>query len=182
MSLLAFRCSGCGNCCRDPLLPLTDDDLRRLVAGTEAAWPDLVQWVSTSGIDLDDRRWFVSLRQGPRAMVLRHRRGRCVYLDRNDRCTAYASRPIGCRVYPLDPEFSARGTLRRLRLIEATNCPSSMAGNNDIGALLELHRQYDAENETYLERVARWNRQQRARRRRSLKPETARRFLEFLGL
>lgn len=160
---------------------MTDADLRRLVDGTGATPPDLVQWVDRDGIDLRDRRWFVMLRQGPRTMVLRHRRGRCVYLGPDDRCTAYESRPIGCRVFPLDPEFSARGTLRRLDLIEATECPYAMDGSNDIDTLRALHQRYDAENDAYLEKAATWNRLQRARQRQGKKPETGPRFLEFLG-
>jgi biopolymer transport protein ExbB len=31
---LKFRCTGCGNCCKDPLLPLTDQDVARITQKT----------------------------------------------------------------------------------------------------------------------------------------------------
>ncbi len=163
------------------MLPLTDHDLRRLVGATGIPWRQLVQWVGKDGIDLSDRQWFVLLRPGPRTMVLRHRRGRCVYLGADDRCTAYESRPLGCRVFPLDPEFSTRGTLRRLELIEATECPYELDGHHNVADLRTLQQQYDAENDAYLTQVASWNQLQRQRLRRGLKPEPATRFLHFLG-
>lgn len=163
-------------------MPLTDDDLRRLCAETGRRWRSLVHWVPRKGIDFDDPRWFVELRQGPRIMILTHRQGRCIYLGPDDRCTAYPSRPLGCRIYPFDPEFTRSGRLHRLALIEATACPSARDGENPVAELRALHVRYEAANDAYLARVAAWNRTQRQRRRRGLAPETARAFMTALGL
>jgi Fe-S-cluster containining protein len=179
---LKFRCSQCGRCCRDPLLPLTDHDIRRFLETTGDRTEDLVRWASSRDIALDEPEWYVTIRQGKRVMVLRHQRGGCRYLGRDRRCTAYQHRPLGCRVFPFDPTFGSSGELRRLTLIRATDCPRALDGQNDLATLRELHRRYEDATERYLERVAEWNRQQRRRRRAGRAAQTGREFLAYLGL
>lgn len=180
--LLKFRCTGCGNCCKDPLLPLTDGDIRRIEAFTGDAPSDFVRWVDRHGIDMDDEpEGFASLRQGKRVMVLRHGRHGCRYLGSDNRCTIYSARPLGCRIFPFDPSFSREGKLRRLTLIDATECRYELDGKNDLAALKRLHERHEGANDAYHAKVADWNGQQRRRKRRSQKAGTARQFLEFLG-
>jgi Fe-S-cluster containining protein len=130
----------------------------------------------------DEPEAFVMLRQGKRVMVLRHQRGRCRYLGKDDRCTIYAHRPLGCRIFPFDPDFSSRGTLKRLALIEATECPYTLDGTTRVEALRALDDRHTAAQERYHQRVAEWNRIQRRRRRQQKAAQTAREFLEFLGV
>jgi Fe-S-cluster containining protein len=130
----------------------------------------------------DEPEAFVLLRQGKRVMVLRHQRGRCRYLGRDDRCTIYSSRPLGCRVFPFDPDFSARGKLRRLRLTTAVQCPYELDGHNRISDLRILNAEFEAATRAFHERVAGWNRVQRARRRMGRAAQTAAEFLAFLGV
>ena len=108
--LLKFRCTGCGNCCKEPLLPLTDGDVNRIVKGTGEKPADFIRWVDRNGIEMDDEpEGFVLLRQGKRVMVLRHTRGGCYFLGKDNRCTIYKSRPLGCRVFPFDGTFFKDG-------------------------------------------------------------------------
>lgn len=145
-----------------------------------------MRWVDRHGIEMDDEpEGFVSLRQGKRVMVLRHgRNGRrgCRYLGTDDRCTIYKSRPLGCRIFPFDPTFRKDGTLRRLQLIQATDCKYELDGKNDVGEMQALHKRYEVATESYQDKIADWNKAQAKRKRSGKKPETARRFLEFLGL
>lgn len=180
---LKFRCTGCGNCCREPLLPLTDQDLARIVKRTGDHPRDIVRWVDRDGIDMDDEpEGFVMLRQGKRVMVLRHQNGRCRYLGTDDRCTIYTSRPLGCRVFPFDPTFDKRGNLRRLQIVQATEeCPYELDGKNDPDRIRRLQERYDTARERFIERIGDWNRQQRSRKRAGRAAQTARQFLEFIG-
>jgi Fe-S-cluster containining protein len=180
---LKFRCTGCGNCCKEPLLPLTRGDLLRIIARTGDDSADIVQWVDRNGIDMDDEpEAFVKLRPGKRVMVLRHQRGRCRYLGPDDRCTIYRSRPLGCRVFPFDPEFSTRGKLLRLQLNEeATECPYELDGSNRVDELRRLNERYEKANAEHHEFVAAWNRLQRARVRKGAAAATGADFLTFLG-
>ena len=183
--LLRFRCTGCGNCCRDPLLPLTDSDVWRLAQTTGNAPMDIVRWVSTEEIELADvPEAFVELRQGRRVMVLRHVRGACRYLgtdENRDACQVYEDRPLGCQIFPFEPTFTKRGTLKHLRLIDTTECPYELDGANDLDKLKSLSDRFDEEWTTYCERIEIWNKQQRGRRRRGLERLRGRAFLDFLS-
>jgi len=182
LPLLQFRCTGCGNCCRDPLLPVTDADLRRIVDLTGLAASEIVRWVDRHGIDLPgEPESFVMLHPGRRVMVLRHARGHCRFLGSDDRCTIYEARPLGCRIFPFDPDFNRQGELVRLRMIEATDCPYETDGKNSVTKLRALHRQTEAELTDYHAKVVDWNRQQRARVRRGQTAAPTREYLAFLG-
>jgi Fe-S-cluster containining protein len=178
-----FRCTGCGNCCKDPLLPLTDEDVTRITERTGADAREFVRWVDRNGIDMDDEpEAFVRLAVGKRVMVMRQNAHGCHYLGKDDRCTIYASRPLGCRIFPFDPTYAKDGKLRRLKLIQATDCLYELDGKNEPGAVHELHTRHDDATARYHERIAEWNREQARRKRQGKRVQTARDFLSFLGV
>ncbi len=180
---LKFRCTQCGNCCKDPLLPLTDSDIKRIVRHTGEPTQDLVRWVDRNGIDMDDEpEAFVVLRQGKRVMVLKHEGGGCRYLGSDDRCTIYGARPLGCRIFPFNPTFTETRKLRRLKLIEATDCKYELDGENDLEKIRVLHGKHEAATRAYQDKVATWNTLQAERKRRGRKAQTAADFFEFLGI
>jgi Fe-S-cluster containining protein len=180
---LKFRCTGCGNCCKDPLLPLTDQDIERITQRTGHVAEDFVRWVDRNGIDMDDEpEAFVRLRQGKRVMVMRQGRGGCHFLGADDRCTIYGSRPLGCRIFPFDPSYTKQGKLRRLKLIQATDCQYELDGQNDPGAMQQLHERHEATTLHYQARIAEWNQEQARRKRQGRAAQTAREFLSFLGV
>jgi Fe-S-cluster containining protein len=186
LGFLKFRCTGCGNCCKEPLLPLTDGDVRRIIKRTGERPDQLIRWVTRHEIEMDDEpEAFVMLRQGRRVMVLRHERGGCHYLGKDNRCTIYSSRPLGCRVFPFDPKFYERGDrqgkLRRLTLIQATDCQYELDGHNDVDVIRDLYERHDAATVSYHQKVADWNRLQKRRARRGRPPQTSREYLTFLG-
>ncbi len=181
--LLKFRCTGCGNCCKDPLLPLTDEDLSVLSRHTGRDPLDLVKFVGADDIDMDDEpEGFALLKQGRRAMVLKHARGGCMYLGDDNRCTVYTHRPLGCRIFPFDPTFSRSGRLVRLKLIQATECLYELDGQNNVRNLESLNQRYETAMTRYRAKIADWNREQRQRKRQGKAAQTARQFLNFLGV
>lgn len=181
--LLKFRCTGCGNCCKEPLLPLTGEDLARLASHTGSDPMSLVKFITKDEIDMDhEPEGFAVLRQGKRVMVLKHVGGRCVYLGEDDRCSVYTERPLGCRVFPLDPTFSKSGKLVRLQLIQATDCLYELNGQNSVRTLQSLNQLYDSAMLRYRAKIADWNRLQRRRKRDGRKAQSARDFLAFLGV
>jgi Fe-S-cluster containining protein len=129
---------------------MTDSDLRRIVDYTGISAKDVVKWIGREGIDLPgEPESFVMLRGGRRVMVLRHQQGHCRFLGADNRCTIYEARPLGCRIFPFDPDFNRKGKLIRLRLIQATDCLYEKDGSNNVSQLRSLHRKTEAELEEY---------------------------------
>jgi Fe-S-cluster containining protein len=167
-SLFGFRCTRCGNCCRDARVPLTDVDLMRLSAHTGSAPADLVEWLSADEIDMTgEPETQVRDRSGYRTLVLRHARGSCDFFDESAGCTAYDARPVACRTYPLDASFGRRGGVRRLRLLPGASdaCDFARDGRVDLRELRADTERQDRELASYAERVSRWNRMQARRAR-----------------
>ena len=182
-TFLKFRCTGCGNCCKDPLLPLTDQDVLRIQERVGDQPSEFVRWVDKQGIDMDDEpEAFVKLRQGKRVMVMRQGRGGCHYLGEDNRCRIYAHRPLGCRVFPFDPNYTKQGKLRRLRLIQATDCQYELDGQNDPDAIQALHGRHERSTAAYQERIATWNQEQTRRVRQGRAARTGADFLNFLAV
>ena len=180
---LKFRCTGRGNCCKDPLLPLTDQDIVRITERTGTPAQEFVRWVDRNGIDMDDEpEAFVRLRPGKRVMVMRQGRGGCHFLGADDRCTIYGSRPLGCRIFPFDPSYTKQGKLRRLKLIQATDCQYELDGENDPKTVHDLHERHEATTAHYHQRSEEWNQEQARRKRQGRAVQTARDFLSFLGV
>jgi Fe-S-cluster containining protein len=182
-SLLRFHCTGCGNCCREPLLPITDHDLRRLIRYTGIKAERLVHWCSTAEIDLaDEPENFVALSTGRRVMTLKHQRGGCVFLGADERCTVYTARPWGCHVFPFDTQFTKDGKLRRLELIPATDCPYELSGRQSVTAMRKQQQAFQDDVAQYHAKIAAFNQIQKQRKRQRRAPLSAKGFFEFLGL
>lgn len=182
-SLLHFRCTQCGRCCREPLLPLTVSDAQRIFEHIGASPEKFVRWVGAREIDLADQpEAFVELRPGRRVMVMRQGRSGCYFLGQDARCTIYQHRPLGCQVFPFDAEHNEAGKLVRLERILAAQCQSESGGRVRLAGIRVNQRRFEREVEHYHALVADWNRQQRARRRAGQLAESGRAFLRYLGL
>jgi Fe-S-cluster containining protein len=130
----------------------------------------------------DEPEAFVRLRQGKRVMIMRQGASGCHYLGKDDRCTIYGSRPLGCRIFPFDPSYRKDGQLHRLKLIQATDCQYELDGKNDAGAVQELHTRHESATARYHTRITQWNQEQTRRVRQGKSVQTARDFLSFLGV
>ncbi|HEX2670042.1 MAG TPA: YkgJ family cysteine cluster protein [Polyangiaceae bacterium] len=181
---LRFRCTGCGNCCRDLRVPLTDADLRRVIDATGRPASQIVAWLPTDSVDLIGEPGSLVLLDhegGLALMVLAQRDGACVFLDAQERCDVYDARPGNCRLYPFAASFGRRGGIRRLRLLGGTECDHARDGDNDAHALRRSDERRWAEHRSYLERISRWNRAQRHRSLLGHRLRGAPEFLAFLG-
>ncbi len=123
-----WDCTSCGQCCRGTVIPLDDDDLRRLRSQEWDKHPDYrgVQTVVRQGVVR--RRYRLAQRDD----------GRCVFLTEQGRCRihegfGFAAKPLVCRMYPLQlvpVDDVVLLTLRR-------SCPAAAA---DQGRELREHR------------------------------------------
>jgi len=71
-----FECMGCGNCCRFKIIDLKEKDKKRLREG------------GYQNFEAED---------GGR---LKRVNGKCIFLNEDDDCTCYESRPEVCRRFP----------------------------------------------------------------------------------
>lgn len=183
LGLLSFRCTACGNCCRDLRVPLTSADLQRLMRQSGETASQIVAWLEPEAVDMTGEPGsFVLLTQRRALMTLAHRDGACRFLGADQRCSVYAERPASCRLFPFAPSFGPRGGLRRLRLLSGTACERAHDGRNDPHALRVADERRWAEHRAYLLQVSSWNRAQRHRERLGHQLRGALEFFEFLGL
>ncbi|MBX3131304.1 MAG: YkgJ family cysteine cluster protein [Polyangiaceae bacterium] len=164
LSLLHFRCTSCGNCCKTTVVPLTSADLRALVSGTGLRPDVLVQWLAPDEVDMTgEPETFALLDVGRRLMALRREPEGCSLLDAANQCSAYAHRPRACRAYPLSAEFGRRGGVRRLRLLRGLECDHATDGRVSVPQLRHDHAALRQELAAYALSIADWNRLQRRR-------------------
>jgi Fe-S-cluster containining protein len=180
---LAFKCNGCGDCCRRFRVALTHRDLSRLVRALGVAPAELVAWLTTDEVDFAaESASFVSLPNGPHLMVLAHAGGACRLLRADGTCSAYSARPLDCRLYPFVLQRDAARRPTRLALFEPEGCGER---GTDGPSLLDLDRD-DAERSAVLEEyaalVTRWNRLARHRARLRHPARGAPDFFGFLGI
>lgn len=185
--MLAFRCTGCGNCCRDLHVAITGADLARLIAATGRTAEELVAFLEPGEVDMSgEPDGFIELRAGRRLMVLRHENDACHLLDGDQRCSVYAARPRDCvafpfEVEPLSPVFTAgEARIRRLELLKPERCEAAFDGSNDPGAIAANDSAREQELEAYRGAVAAFNRQVARRRRFGHRVPDARAFFDFL--
>ncbi len=179
---LAFRCTACGNCCRELRVALTSLDLGRLAAATGLEPSTLVAWLAPDAVDMTgEPESFVELAEGRRLMVLRQRDSACELLGGDQHCRAYAARPRDCRAFPFDFATPAPGSsaARRLTLLPLDGCEYDVDGQNELGALENADRARWSELRDYQALVARWNRRAWHRRRLHRSVGSAAAFLGF---
>jgi Fe-S-cluster containining protein len=180
---LAFRCNGCGDCCRVVRVAITHHDLRRLALGLARPASSFLAWLAPDEVDMTNEPGsFVQLRTGRRLMVLAQRAGACHLLDPSQRCSAYALRPLDCRLYPLDIERDGAGTLVGLARLDPRGCGDEAGPPASLGELAASDEQRWRELGEYQSRVARWNRLAAHRRRFGRRLGDASEFVAFLGL
>lgn len=109
---LRFACTGCGKCCTGHHVPLTLDESRQwAAAGGQVVVLIEAFVVDGPGMPADQRE-HVLRRSHPvpcgdsdmRVSVTfaAFNPGRCRNLDDNDLCTIYETRPLVCRIYPVE--------------------------------------------------------------------------------
>jgi Fe-S-cluster containining protein len=181
VSPLDFRCTSCGNCCRNLRVAVTSRDVARLATATGAAPDALVSWLAPDAVDMTgEPESFVELSEGRRLMVLRQHDGACRLLGADNRCGAYTARPQDCRAFPFDfDEPAHRPGPRRLTLLSLDGCEYALDGNNDSATLDAEDRIRWSELRDYQALVARWNRRARHRRRLHYPVGDAATFLRF---
>lgn len=172
---LKFRCTGCGNCCRDTVVCLTDEDVRRIVDATGKSPMEFVRFFTEDEVQMakKDPLW-VRFDRGKGVMALRWHRGHCVFLDEQNLCTIYDHRPVTCHDHPFNVTLSDTGAVERITLSRVVPCPHEWDGHVHRRSLRAIQTWNERQQESYGRKIREWNRRRTGRRTR---PE----FLRFLG-
>ena len=172
--LLNFRCTCCGNCCREPIVLVTDTDIRRIVKQTGQEASDIVRFYKPKEIEWGtDKPGWINFKSGKRILGLRRTKRGCQYLGEDDLCTIYDHRPITCRRYPFNVELDEGGDVEFLSISDSVDCPYELDGHNTPGQIKALCNWEDKEETPYNEKVNAWN------RKRKIGGKT--KFLKHLG-
>lgn len=164
--LLKFRCTGCGNCCKGTYICITDADARRLADGTKQPLERFVRFAREDEVALAKRHgWWVRFARRRGVMVLRWRRGRCIFLGDGDRCTAYEHRPLVCRLHPFDVTLTGEDTggVEKVSMNRVTACPHEWDGHETRRNLGLLERMLWRDSGRYVDKIDGWQ-QRKARR------------------
>lgn len=177
---LNFRCTGCGACCSEFWINVTDTDVRRLVQHTGMGAMELVEFASPRVVESEpeedgwvpfgadtNERGLMTLKTDEETSV-------CQFLQDDGLCGVYEARPLACRLYPWDRDYPTAHTSRIGIEIFTEECPYESDGSNNKEALEALFDQDDEEREAYEARIETW--------RRLGAPDDPILFLRFLRL
>lgn len=172
-----FRCTGCGKCCTEVWVNVTDADVRRLCDLTGLSAGEVVQFPDIEAVEgtVDEDGW-VAFGPDPKdagLMTLRSdpATGACRFLV-DDRCSVYEARPLACRLYPWDVEITPAGPKVGLDIF--TECPHEEDGSLDVHKLIDEYELDEDERQAYEERIWEWE--------ANGAPEDPLEFLRFLEL
>lgn len=109
---LRFACTGCGKCCTGHHVPLTLDETRRWAAAGGQVIVLIEAFVTDGpGMPVEQREHVLRRSHAVRCgggearvsvTFAAFNPGRCRYLSEGDLCTIYESRPLVCRIYPVE--------------------------------------------------------------------------------
>ncbi len=116
---LRFECTGCGRCC------VAGDDHFVFLSAAEA---EAIRRHLQLSPRWFRRRYLARLEQGE-LVAASGPGGRCVFLDREEKCRIYPVRPLQCRSYPFWPEVvrSRTSWQREARRCEGINRGKTVA-------------------------------------------------------
>lgn len=170
-----IHCGRCGTCCTEPVVPVTDSDVRRICDATGKKASDFVRFYSDEEMSFDpEAGLWIKFKNGKMALGLKKRADACIFLSSTICCKIYEHRPMTCRTFPYMIDFDEHGNPEKVRLNKIVDCKSSRKGlshlDPEVSNVIIEQKQDDA----YYEKVSKWN--------LSGKKGGAKEFLAFLGL
>ena len=170
-----IHCGRCGICCTEPVVPVTVSDVARLCKLLNVEPQKFVRFYTMDemAFDAESEVW-IKFKSGKKAMGLKKRAARCMFLSSTTACKVYAQRPMTCRTFPYMIEFDEQGNPERVRRNDIVDCKSSRKGLSHLDPVVSNVRIELNEDEAYYEKIREWNSQEIA----GNEPD----FFKFMGL
>lgn len=169
------ECSRCSICCREPIVPVTDSDLKRICRVLKKPVEQIVRFYSTDEMDYNpESGLWISFVQGKRAMGLRKRLSSCIFLDDKNNCSIYSHRPMTCRTFPYMIDLDQDNMPLKVKLNKIVSCSCKRKRRSPLKEVIENVKVELKEDSQYYEKVERWNSRK--------KPGTIKDFLKFIKL
>lgn len=173
--LLRTKCEGCGGCCSKPVVPVTDADVKRLAKRTGKKARDIVRLYDSSDFDYDtDAPLWLKMNYGKRALGLKKKQEKCIFLDGNNRCSVYEDRPATCRTFPLQIDINECGDIGHISLNRIIKKKYPLGKKQPISKIKKHALMEENEDQNYYEKIENWN--------EKISREGKDHFLKFLGL
>ncbi len=177
--LLKRECGQCTSCCRDIQVDITDADLKRLVKHTGISADRLVRLYGHNKEDRDIESDWINLSYGKRAIVLNKKRnGDCIFIGKDNGCTAYTSRPMTCRIFPICVVYDEDHTIVNLEKSEVITdktitCKCSPGTGQTYKKFMTTAKEARKEHALFIKKIDQWNKRGKKGRKND--------FLRFLG-
>src|SRR5688572_9354684 len=187
--VVTFVCDRCAHCCRHHTVPVTHADVARLARHTGQSPDAFLDLQAPDSVDLTgEPETLVELPEGGRLVVLAHRQGGCVFLEKEgshtETCSVHPHRPLACRAYPFDRSDDEAAPVG---LHPAPLCPPEtgyltvLQKRESAASWQAIVRSRDRELHEYAEWVLRFNQRQRLRRRLGKRLRSRAELLRHLG-
>jgi len=170
-----IHCGRCGTCCSEPVVPVTDSDVKRICKATGKKASDFVRFYSDEEMSYDPKSGiWIQLKTGKMAMGLKKRSDRCIFLSHIIACKVYQDRPMTCRTFPYMIDFDENGDPEKVHLNRIVDCKSARKGLSHLDAEVSNVRIEIIQDDAYYARIAEWNKR--------AEKGSGKDFLAFLGL
>ena len=173
--LVRTECTGCGTCCTDTMVPVNDEDARRLMKATGKAADEILRLFNPEETQFEpDREGWIKFTYGRRILGLKKKDSHCIFLDDDKRCLAYTARPVTCRTFPLHIKYNKQGRLTDINYIPDVKCARTLGNPDSLEKLLAVAIREDVEDDRFYKKLEQWNRGSRQGGKKA--------FLKFMGL
>jgi len=170
-----IECGRCATCCTEPIVPVTDSDVKRISTALQTSAEKLVRFYSPKEMEYDPQSdLWIKFPQGKRAMGLRKKLSRCIFLTDQKSCSINLHRPMTCRTFPYVIDLDYQDNAQKVELNHIVSCSCKKKPKSALTEVIDYVRQELGEDDLYYDKIFEWNSRKQA--------GTTRDFLRFIGL
>lgn len=152
------ECQRCGVCCTEPIVPVTDYDVKRICTALKVPAHRIIRFYSTKEMEYDPQSdLWIKFPQGKRAMGLRKHFSRCMFLTDQKSCSIYEHRPMTCRTFPYDIDLDDNDNPQKVKLNKIVSCSCKRKGKSPLLDVVDNVRIELDRDDLYYDKILIWN-------------------------